>query len=55
MSFRYQLEQFVNRVKGRETQYWVSKEDSLLQTKMIDMAYEKSGLGVRPTSEFKVD
>lgn len=55
MSFRYQLEQFVNRVKGRETQYWVSKEDSLLQTKMVDMAYEKSGLGVRPTSEFKVD
>ena len=26
MSFRYQLEQFMNRVKGRETQYWVVKK-----------------------------
>ncbi len=55
MSFRYQLEQFVNRVKGRETQYWVEREDSLNQMKMVDMAYEKSGLGLRPTSEYKVE
>lgn len=53
MSFRYQLEQFVNRVKGRPTAYWVEREDSLNQMKMVDMAYEKSGLGVRPTSKFK--
>lgn len=51
MSYRYQLEEFVNRVKGRSTQYWV--EGSLNQMKMIDMAYEKSGLGLRPTSEFR--
>ena len=54
MSFKYQLDQFVDKVKGRETRYWVSREDSILQMKMVDMAYEKSGLGVRPTSEFKV-
>lgn len=54
MSYRYQLEEFVNRVKGRPTQYWVSGEDSVNQMKMIDMAYEKSGLGLRPTSSFKV-
>ncbi|KAF2258394.1 putative oxidoreductase [Lojkania enalia] len=52
MSFRYQLEAFVNRIKGRDTAYWVDREDSLLQMKMVDMAYEKSGLGVRPTSKF---
>ena len=52
MSFRYQLEDFVNRVKGRPTRYWVSKEDSLLQMKMVDMAYEKSGLGVRQTAKY---
>ena len=54
MSYRYQLEEFVNRVKGRKTQYWVEAEDSERQMKMIDMAYKKSGLGLRPTSEFKV-
>lgn len=54
MSFRYQLEEFVNRVKGRDTRYWVSREDSVLQMKMIDMAYEKSGLGIRPSSDYKV-
>jgi len=55
MSFRYQLEEFVNRVKGRETRYWVSREDSILQMKMLDMAYEKSGLGIRPTSTYKAN
>ncbi|KAJ5740975.1 Oxidoreductase N-terminal [Penicillium malachiteum] len=53
MSYRYQLEEFVNRVKGRSTQYWVEGQDSWDQMKMIDMAYEKSGLGLRPTSDFR--
>jgi len=55
MSFRYQLEAFVNRIKGREAAYWVDREDSVLQMKMVDMAYQKSGLGVRPTSKFQVE
>ncbi|KAL4974209.1 hypothetical protein BDW66DRAFT_153131 [Aspergillus desertorum] len=54
MSYRHQLEQFVNRVKGRETQHWISSADSIAQMKMLDMAYEKSGLGRRPTSSFQV-
>ncbi|KAJ6009566.1 hypothetical protein N7499_005036 [Penicillium canescens] len=53
MSYRYQLEEFVNCVKGRPTHYWVEGQDSWDQMKMIDMAYEKSGLGLRPTSEFR--
>ena len=52
MSYRYQLEEFVNRVRGRETNYWIDGEDSIHQMRMVDMAYEKSGLGLRPTSEF---
>ena len=51
MSYRYQLEEFVNKVKGRKTQYWVTGEDSINQMKMVDMAYETSGLGPRPTSK----
>ncbi|EPE33234.1 NAD(P)-binding Rossmann-fold containing protein [Glarea lozoyensis ATCC 20868] len=47
MSFRYQLEEFVNRVKGRETQYWIEGEESVRTMKMVDLAYEKNGLGAR--------
>ena len=54
ISHRHQLEQFVNRIKGRKTQYWISGDDSIRQMKMLDMAYEKSGLGLRPTSSFLV-
>ncbi|KAK9240400.1 putative oxidoreductase [Lipomyces kononenkoae] len=53
MSFRWEVEQFVNRVKGRPTQFWVSGQDSINQMKMVDMAYDKSGLGLRPTSSFQ--
>lgn len=53
MSYRHQLEQFVNKVKGRPVTHWISGEDSLAQMKMLDMAYEKSGLGPRPTSKYR--
>ncbi|KAJ2975577.1 hypothetical protein NUW58_g8310 [Xylaria curta] len=53
MSYRYQLEQFVHRVKNRETQAWISHEDSVNNMRMVDMAYEKSGLGPRPSGAFK--
>lgn len=52
LSYRYQLEAFVNRIKGRPTQEWVGAEDSISQMKMIDMAYRKSGLEPRPTGEY---
>ncbi|KAF4336864.1 hypothetical protein FBEOM_9244 [Fusarium beomiforme] len=53
-SYRHQLEQFVNRVRGHQgSELWVDYEDSIAQARMIDMAYEKSGLPLRPTSEFR--
>lgn len=52
-SYHYQLEEFVNRVRGRKTKFWISAEDSVSQAKMVDMAYEKSGLGLRPNSTFE--
>lgn len=55
MSFRHQLEAFVNRIKGRKTLQWIDGQDSVTQMKMIDMAYEKSGLGPRPGGTFKID
>lgn len=52
MSYRWQLEEFVNRVKGRKTRAWITAEDSIKQAEMIDMTYEKAGLGPRETSSF---
>jgi hypothetical protein len=52
-TYRHQLEQFVNRVKGRDTSHWVSQDDSIAQMKMIDMAYERSSLPARPISSFE--
>jgi predicted dehydrogenase len=54
ISYRHMLEQFVNKIKGRPTQYFVEGEDSIAQMKMVDMAYEKSGLGIRPTKKTDV-
>ncbi|KAI2463348.1 NAD(P)-binding protein [Annulohypoxylon bovei var. microspora] len=53
-TYRYQLEQFVNRVRGHDVQQWVSSDDSINTTKMIDMAYKAAKLPLRPTSEYKL-
>ncbi|CZR52210.1 related to Oxidoreductase [Phialocephala subalpina] len=52
-TFSHQLEQFVNRVKGREgSDCWMSAEDSIKQMEMVDSAYVKAGLPLRPTSSY---
>lgn len=54
-SYRHQLEQFVNHIRKREgSGLWISNEDSIAQAKMIDMAYERSGLPLRRTSTFQL-
>ncbi|KAK6222791.1 hypothetical protein LQW54_000600 [Pestalotiopsis sp. IQ-011] len=52
-TYRYQLEQFVNKVRGRETTHWVDGERSTDTLRMVDMAYAAANLPVRPTSEYK--
>ncbi|KAK4453993.1 hypothetical protein QBC34DRAFT_393965 [Podospora aff. communis PSN243] len=48
LTYKYQLDAFVDRIKGREgTGAWVDGEDSIGQMRMIDMAYRKSGLPIR--------
>ncbi|KAI7762408.1 hypothetical protein LZL87_006803 [Fusarium oxysporum] len=55
-SYRHQLEQFVNHVRGNQgSGLWVDYEDSIAQARMIDMAYAKSGLPLRPTSNFGLE
>lgn len=55
-TYRYVLEQFINRIRGRGASgMFVSHEDSIAQMRALDMVYEKSGLGLRPTSEYRPD
>jgi predicted dehydrogenase len=55
VSYRWQLEVFVDRVRGRPgSGVWLDGEDGINEMKMIAMAYDKSGLPQRPTSEFRL-
>jgi len=53
-TYRYQLEAFIDRLKGRTPQTWVEAEDSIATMKAIEMVYAKNGLGSRPASTFKL-
>jgi hypothetical protein len=53
MSYYWQLEEFVNWVKGRQAAFWIGDQDSISQMKMVDMAYEKSRLDLRKTGSFR--
>lgn len=53
-TYRHELEQFVNRIRGREGNGdFIEHENSIGQMRALDMIYEKSGLGLRPTSEYR--
>ncbi len=50
-TYRWQLEEFVNRIRRRSgSGAWMEAEDSINQMRMIDSAYTKAGLPLRPTS-----
>lgn len=50
-SYRYQLEAFVDKLRGKHPVWWITGEESVQQMKTIDQVYRKSGLPLRPTSE----
>ncbi|KAG2155904.1 NAD(P)-binding protein [Suillus bovinus] len=52
LTYRYQLEAFVDKVKGRTPQTWVNPEDSIANMEWIEKIYEESGLGSRPQSTY---
>lgn len=54
-TFRHQLEEFVNKIRGREgSGVWISGADSIGQMQTIDETYKKAGLKARPTSTFRI-
>ncbi|ETS80999.1 hypothetical protein PFICI_06001 [Pestalotiopsis fici W106-1] len=52
-TYRYQLEQFVNKTRGRQPSHWVNGEESTDTLRMVDMAYTTANLPLRPTSEYR--
>ncbi|KAL9032035.1 MAG: hypothetical protein Q9180_006740, partial [Flavoplaca navasiana] len=48
-TYRYMLEQFVNKVRGRKIAVWVDGEDSIRQMEMMDGAYTKAAMKVKPS------
>ena len=53
MTYRHQLEEFVNRIRGGKGSHaWNNYENSIKQMKVIDSAYVKAGLPIRPSSTF---
>lgn len=55
LTYRWMLGQFVDRVRGRNPpgpHVWYEPEESIAQMKALDMAYEKAGLGARPSGEY---
>lgn len=52
-TYGHMLEQFVSKIRGMEgSGVFISAEDSIAQMKALDLIYEKSGLGLRPTSKY---
>ena len=52
-SYRYQLEEFVNHIRGRPgSGIWFEHESSINNMLVIDGTYLKMGLPVRPTSKY---
>lgn len=41
LTYRYQLEAFVDRLRGRKPQTWVTREDSVANMEWIEKIYEK--------------
>jgi len=51
-AYSYQLEGFVDKVRGRDSPHFRTKEDSLESMHIIDAIYTKAGLPLRPMSEY---
>ncbi|KZT63186.1 NAD binding oxidoreductase [Daedalea quercina L-15889] len=49
-TYRWQLEVFVDKLRGREPAHWVTNQSSIDQIRSIDMVYQAAGLPLRPAT-----
>jgi predicted dehydrogenase len=53
-TYRYQLEAFVDKLRGRDPEHWFDAQDSITNMEWIETIYKETGLGSRPPSTAKV-
>ncbi|KAI9448778.1 NAD-P-binding protein [Lactarius psammicola] len=53
-TYRYQLEAFVDKLRGRTPEHWHDAEDSIANMEWIEAVYKETGLGSRPPSTAEV-
>ena len=51
-TYRFQLETFVDRLRGRKTDGWLTKEESVVVMEWIEKVYNEGGMGSRPKSSY---
>jgi hypothetical protein len=49
-TYRYQLEAFTEKVRGKDVPYWIPGAESIEQMETIDAIYHAAGLPIRPSS-----
>ncbi|KAJ4473635.1 NAD(P)-binding protein [Lentinula aciculospora] len=52
LTYRYQLEAFVDKIQGRTPQTWVTRDDSVSNLEWIERIYDKAGIAPRPKSDY---
>ncbi|KAI9459028.1 NAD-P-binding protein [Russula earlei] len=53
-TYRYQLEAFIDKLRGRNPEHWYDGQDSIANMQWIDAIYTETGLGPRPASMAEV-
>ncbi|KAF8262004.1 NAD(P)-binding protein [Lactarius quietus] len=53
-TYRYQLEAFVDKLRGRTPEHWYDAQDSIANIEWIEAVYKETGLGSRPASTAEV-
>ncbi|KAI0043356.1 NAD(P)-binding protein [Auriscalpium vulgare] len=53
-TYRYQLEAFVDKIRGRTPDHWYDAQDSVSNLRWIERIYEATGLGSRPESSAQI-
>ncbi|KAI9433588.1 NAD-P-binding protein [Lactarius indigo] len=53
-TYRYQLEAFVDKLRGRTPEHWFDAQDSIANLEWIEAVYKETGLGSRPPSTAQV-
>jgi len=49
-TYRYQLEAFIDKLRGRTPEHWFDAQDSITNMEWIEAIYKETGLGSRPPS-----